>query len=358
MKNKEFYFPFVIFLGAFLLDKVFILGNFPLYYLTTISFVNFDQKETLLIELKDYLNQDKRSNVLVVLGNSRTMAFDNRYVKSKYPNWIFYNFSVPGGKQDYYLYLLEKFYEKKVQPEALIFALTPQAMNEKPLVLTDEVMVFGLSFDFILRNFYLYDVNEITNYIGKKLFVSYRFKPKLRIIGERLHEEKMLYFVNVILRTHDLLEKYQGSIPYLHAEIPNVTQEDLQKNANSIWQDFFTPFVFDPNAFVFLEKSLILAKKLQIPKIIFLWPPVSRELRYKKQKELIALEKTQGITIKKTVYEVWTPKMKELANRYNVQWLDLNFESPLDCEYFFDASHISAYCYPAYTDAIMRVVLK
>jgi hypothetical protein len=83
MIKRAFFIPFVIFLAAFTVDKLFLLDSFPLYYLTTASFINFEHNKRLIYQLKDYLNQPKnqRKNVLVILGNSRSFSFDLEYIK-------------------------------------------------------------------------------------------------------------------------------------------------------------------------------------------------------------------------------------------------------------------------------------
>lgn len=129
IQQKPFVIPFLLFLFAFLVDKLLLLDSFPLYYLTTASFINFQHKETLMYQLKEYLSFHQRKKVLVILGNSRSMSFNNDYISSKYPEWILFNFSVPGGTQDYFLYLMEKFKRERIQPEAVFFAVTPQGMN-------------------------------------------------------------------------------------------------------------------------------------------------------------------------------------------------------------------------------------
>lgn len=345
--------PFFLFLSAFLVDKLFLLNSFPLYYLTTASFINFQHKEKLTKELKNYLENTntKRKKTLLILGNSRTMSFDNKYISKNYPEWILFNFSVPGGTQDYFLYSMEKFKKENIRPDAILFAVTPQGMNAKPSVMTDEVMVFGLPFNFVMNYFYYYSIDQLTNYLGKKLFVTYRFRPKLKIIGKRMDDMEMVKFTSLLIYTNLTLEKERGSILNTHEFNSFPSEEVIQKNAESIWKDFFEPFVLDKKALFFLKRSIEIAKELNIPHIGILWPPVSPALKKLKEEKIVAIENTKNYH-KKTVKEVWGKEMLNIAQEYKIHWYDFNFTEPMKCNYFFDASHLSSYCLKEYTDKI------
>ncbi len=352
--KKAFIIPFIIFFTSFTIDKLILLDSFIIYYITTASFINFEHKETLVFELKEYLNKPitERRNVMVILGNSRSMSFDNEYITQKYPNWILYNFSVPGGTQDYFYYIIKKFKTLDIKPEAIYFTVTPQAMNSTPNVLTDEVMVFGLPFEFVINHFNHYKVDELTNYIGKKLFVVYKYRPKFNVIQNRLHPDNLLKFTNFLINTQYILEQNKGNIPSKHDLKINVSEEYLEKNAESIWKDFFVPFTLNKNALFFIEKCIEVSKDLNIKYIALLWPQVSPQLKARKKNIKIAKVKENHKIIYKTVYEVWTPEMVHIANKYQVKWVDLNFTEIQSCNDFFDASHLASNCYPEYTDKL------
>lgn len=352
--KRAFIIPFIIFLTSFTIDKLILLDSFIIYYLTTASFINFEHKERLVFELKEYLNKPKteRKKVMVILGNSRSMSFDNEYIAEKYPDWILFNFSVPGGTQDYFYYIMQKFKTFNIKPEAIYFTVTPQAMNSTPNILTDEVMVFGLPFEFVLKHFYYYKVDELTNYIGKKLFVVYKYRPKFNVIQSRLQPENLLKFTTFLINTHHVLEENKGNIPSKHDFKINVSNEFLERNAESIWKDFFVPFTLNENAVYFLEKCIEVSKDLNIKHIALLWPQVSPQLKAHKKNLKIAKVKENGKIIYKTVYEVWAPEMIHLAEKYQVKWVDLNFTEIQKCNDFFDASHLASNCYPEYTDIL------
>ncbi len=356
MNNKILIIPFIIFLAAFAFDKLILLGNFPLYYLTSISFINFQHKQEMIYELKNYMEKPHRKNVVVILGNSRSMSFDNQYIEKKYPGWILFNFSVPGGIQDYFLYLLKRFNELNIKPDALFISITPQGMNATPSVLTDEVLIYGLPLSFLLSEAEHYTISDWSNYIAKKLFVNYKFRPKLRVIQYRKDPAQLLKFADFIIRTYYTLGQERGSIPSSVEIKKNKNKEFLEKNAQSIWNDFFVPFKLSENAIYFLKKDIEYAKELNIKTIYLFWPPISPELLHKKLTQRIAI--VENNSEKKTVYEVWFSKILEIAKEYDVQILDLNVQNQLKCLEFFDASHLASICYNEYTDKIFYELNK
>jgi len=358
MLKRVFFIPLLLFLTAFTFDKLILLDSFPIYYLTTASFINFQHKEELIKELKNYLeiNRNQRKKVLVILGNSRSMSFDNDYIQKRYPDWILFNFSVPGGTQDYFLYLMEKFKENQIKPDVIYFAVTPQGMNLKPSVLTDEVMVFGLPPSFIIKYFWYYKMEELTNYIGKKLFAVYKYRPKLRVIKNRWNDSQLITFVDFLIKTEEVLKENRGNVPSKVEFKPPISDDLLEQNALSIWKDFFIPFILNKNSLYFIEECIKIAKELKIPYIALLWPPVSPQLKEKKIKEKVAIVENNDLKIYKSVYEVWAPEMIHISQKYQIYWLDLNYEDPLKCNYFFDASHLASICYEEYTDKIFQKI--
>ncbi|MCC6275647.1 MAG: DUF1574 family protein, partial [Leptospiraceae bacterium] len=104
IRNKFLLVPFLILFSAYLIDKLLLLEKVQTYFTKTMSEVNYFHKPELFEELKKYLGQSNRKKVLVYFGNSRALLFNNAYIENKYPEWILFNFSVPGGTPDYSLF--------------------------------------------------------------------------------------------------------------------------------------------------------------------------------------------------------------------------------------------------------------
>ena len=181
-----------------MLDKAFVVGNLEDYFLSTASFKNYDHKIAMLDELEEYLKKPDRKKVMIMFGNSRTMPFSTEYIASHYPGWVLFNFSVPGGTSDYYLEMLEQFQKRSIRPDHVFLAVTPQGMNQSARVSMDEVMVTGLSPGFVIRHAGHYSVDDITNYIAKKTFLVYQYRPKVWVIRDRMkpgHVEQFRKFL-------------------------------------------------------------------------------------------------------------------------------------------------------------------
>lgn len=349
-------FPFLVFLAAFLFDKVFFIDHLEDYFLTTISFVNFDHKERMLGELREYLKQPDHRHTLVVFGNSRTMGFSRTYIEKKYPGWTLFNFSVPGGTTDYFYYLMTRFRDEDIRPDAVYFTVTPQGMNDTAPVALDEVMVFGLPLSFITREAAAYKMEDLTNYLVKKMFLVHCYRPKLRTVQYRLSGTHLLDFRRFLEFNRESLEKERGSVPFDLDYKPPQNEKLIEENAASIWKDSFVPFRLSHGQVNFTEQSLKIARDMGVRRGL-LWPRVSEPLRRRKSEEKVALDSRGQPT---TVQRAWEPLMRDMAGRYGAVWMDFNFDPARDlhCDLFFDASHMASGCMGAFMDSIMHEVTR
>lgn len=346
-------FPLVLFFVAFVVDKVFFLGNFPDYFMRTASFLNYDHKEVLRSQLKEYLQLEGRKKTIVIFGNSRTMNFDNKYIEKNYPDWILFNFSVPGGTSDFYAYHMGKFAEENISPDVILFAVTPHGFNTMPSIAMDEVILNGLSASFIINHIDQYTVDELTNYVAKKLFWSYRNKPHFSEIRKRLKENSQLakkYNEFVEVSRQRLLNE-RGSVPYhINKEIRHSKEDFLVKDAQNTYRTFLNPFSLSEGQIRFTDESLKISGKLG-SETVLLWAKVAPELR-----RLIDEEPVINDSENRTVREIWEPRIRQLSQKYDAPLLDLNYEDKIACDMFYDASHMAGYCFHDFTDYIMSKV--
>ena len=82
LKNRFLLIPFFIFFIALGIDRILMLETIQTYFTKTVSEINFFHKPYLFNELKTYLAQKDRKKVLVLMGNSRALLFDNKYIES------------------------------------------------------------------------------------------------------------------------------------------------------------------------------------------------------------------------------------------------------------------------------------
>lgn len=351
--RRYLFFPALLLLAAFLTDKAFYLGDFEDYFLRTASFVNYEHKEILINELESYLKQENRKKVMVMFGNSRTMAFDPEHIKNYYPDWLLFNFSVPGGNTDYYLQFMERFKKRGIKPEFIYFAVSPQGFNSSAKVQMDEVMLNGLSAWFVLKNIPYYRVTELSNYFAKKTFWNYQFRPKLSIIMKKLKNDgKHLKGFRKLKKTSpELLKTNLGSIPISSKHDKGINDSDeLSRTAEGTWIDFFSPFTVSKTQMYFTESSLKISKEMGIPSIV-LWTKVGPYLRQIKNERAV---ETMQDGSKLTIRSSWAPKIEMLARKYNSEFMDMNFGPTIQCDRFQDSSHMAGVCFPEFTDFIFE----
>lgn len=355
MKDRRILlFPVIVLLGAFLLDKLFFIGDLEHYFLTTASFKNYEHKLEMLDELEQYLQKKNRKKVMVLLGNSRTMPFSNEYIASQYPEWILFNFSVPGGTADYYLYILEQFQARQLKPDHAFLAVTPQGMNQSARVSLDEVMITGLPPGFVARHASNYSLNDLSNYVAKKLFLVYQYRPKLWVIQDRMEEGHLEHFRKFLGLLEDALRKERGSVPVKAEEGVVDSEERMEIYARSIWKDFFVPFELSKDQVFFTRRCLEILNELDVTSDL-VWVRVSENLRVRIDQEPANVE-LRHKDPPKTVRELWEPTMKQLAHSQRARFLDMNFDSEFPCDQFTDASHLSAACFDEFTDYLMENV--
>lgn len=354
MKLKLFFFPIALFLGAFILDKQLFIGRFEDTFLRTGTFLNFDHKVDMLDELAAYLVTPGRKKTIVVFGNSRTMSFENSYIESKYKDWIWFNFSVPGGTTDYFLFLIQEMKRKGIRPDAVVLTVTPQGFNTAPAVPMDEVLISGLSFPFIVRYASRYTTDDLMNYAAKKTFWTYRYRPKAEVILHRLEHDglQMRIFRQFQFDTATRLKVSRGSVPFQFQGIPAQDDEFLMAHAKNTWQDFFTPYKLSEGQFAFTDDSLRILTDAHIP-VILLWARVQKNLRQMKDTVVVTPRGEKP----ETVRSLWAPRMTSLAAKYQVPFYDMNYGNSIACDHFFDSSHLASVCFPEFSDYIMRAVL-
>lgn len=366
-KQKDYFsfrmfmlFPFILFLFAFGVDKLFWIGDHPSYFLRTASFVNYDHKKTLIDQLEQYLQKKDRKKVMVMFGNSRTTAFDLEYLKAKYPEWILYNFSVPGGTSDFYYYYLTQFQKRGIKPDYIYFALTPQGFNTIPKIDLDEVMLHGLPVHFVLKNFYHYDSGDLSNYIAKKMFRNYMNKPRFNIIMRRIRNDGLQakQYREFVEHASAKLEKNYGSVPDSTGKIPmQENNQKLMEQGRAMFQAYLNPFVMDEGQMYFTDQTLQITQDMGIPAAL-LWPRVGSEARKLMKEQPVILPEQPDKSEKTTILNLWKPRIQRIAEKHSESFLDMNYEDSIQCDVFYDASHMASVCFNEFTDYLMDHIHK
>ncbi len=351
-------YPFFLFLLAFGFDKLFFIGHLPDYFLKTASFVNYDYDQELLDELELYLKKPDRKKVLVIFGNSRTISFDNAYIAKKHPGWILFNFSVPGGTSDYFAYYMEQFRDRDVRPDMVYFTVSPQGFNTTPAIAMDEVMLYGLSPWFIVKNITHYSLDETLNYLAKSVFWTARNKPRLNVIVRRLKNDSMeAKGYNEFLKfSHQKLVENKGSASFYDKRAPIHESADfLLQDGRNAYNAYYIPFNFSHGQLFFTRQCLKIAYDLHVPAAL-LRARVGPELRrLVREKPVVARHRENNSTYAgKSAEAIWLPFMEDLVKRYHSKLYDLNHDRSFKCDMFYDTSHMAAICFPEFTDYLIQ----
>lgn len=355
IKHRFLLLPLLVILITFGLDKLLLIENVHTYFSKSLSDINYIQKDQLFLDLKAYLNSPNRKKVLVYFGNSRALLFDTDYIEKKYPGWTMFNFSVPGGKSDYTLQWMEKFERDQVRPDVFLFDHSVELYNESATLKVDETLTNGLDVSFVLRHFDLFTTDEISTLIAKRMFRAYQYRPKLEvIIGRARQKEKFLYSYRELRNSlMARLNANRGSAmtPGTHQAV--LPEELLKKSSRGDFQSYLVPFKFSENTLTFLDKSIQIAKALNVPSAT-IWVRLSLPyLEHIKQDQVKIDNRLNG-----TVYNAWIPRILDYQKKINVSFWNMNDDSNYNCNEFSDAGHMSPSCYKDYTDFIMeRVVL-
>jgi len=350
IRNKFLLVPFLILFSAYLIDKLLLLEKVQTYFTKTMSEVNYFHKPELFEELKKYLGQSNRKKVLVYFGNSRALLFNNAYIENKYPEWILFNFSVPGGTPDYSLFWLERFEKENVRPDFILLDNSVEAFNLKAFIKIDEVLVNGLDFDFIIRHNDRYSKKEITNFIAKRTFRTYQYRPKLETIVARLSNNFLILnlYRDWRNKTRERLTLERGSASSEHAPGFTSKEEVVKKYAEGDYHSYLTPFEFNPHMLDFQKDCFTILARMKIPHA-GIWVRVAPAYfdLIKNRKVAIKGEST-------TVYRIWFPKIEKIHEDTKTPLWNMNESPSYNCNDFSDASHMSPSCFPDYTDFIFR----
>ncbi|MDI7224878.1 DUF1574 domain-containing protein [Leptospira santarosai] len=354
-RNRFLFVPFVIFVIAFGLDKLISSTTLEPYYSLTLSDLNFRHKEVLFDELKDYLGKKNRKKVLVYFGNSRALLFRNDYIEKKYPDWILFNFSVPGGSPDYYLYWLEQFRSDSVKPDFILLDESIEIFNSSSVLTLDEVLFYGLSPSFVFRHADRYSSSDLTGYVAKKLFHTHKNRPRFSVIRARAKDNGLLAAGYSKLRSTiwENLRNQRGSATSDASPRIVLAAELLKKRSDTDFKSYLTPFTFNPKMLANQEDAIQIIKEIGVP-FATIWVRVARPyFELYKTRKVPTNEKEE-----KTPYEIMVPILKKLHASTGAEFWNMNEDPEYHCDDFSDPGHMSPNCFNDYADFIFKRLTK
>lgn len=355
IKNKFLLIPVIIFILALAIDRILMLEKIQTYFTKTVSEINYFHKPILFDELQEYLKKPDRKKVLVYFGNSRGLLFDNKYIETHYPDWILFNFSVPGGTPDYFTFWLEQFQEKNVKPDFILVDDAVEAFNFTARIKIDEVLVNGLDFPFIIKYRNRYTSKEITNFIAKKLFKTYQYRPKLETVLQRMKNDAVIVkaYRDWREKIAKKLKEERGSASSDISANATSNADLVQKYSEGDFHSYIEPFTFNENMLKFQKDNFQILQKMNV-KHAAIWVRVARPyFGFIQNRNAILPAKDEPIT----AYSIWYQKLSDAHKEYNVPLFNMNEDPKYNCDFFTDASHMSTQCFPDYTDYIFQNII-
>ncbi len=355
LKNKFLFIPVLIFLVALAIDRILMLEQIQTYFTKTVSEINYFHKPVLFQQLKEYLQKPDRKKVLVYFGNSRALLFDNRYIEEHYPGWVLYNFSVPGGTPDYFTFWLEQFQADNVKPDFILIDDAVEAFNSTARIKIDEVLVNGVDFPFILKHRSRYTSKEITNFIAKRLFKTYQYRPKLDTILQRLRDNSAIAknYQQWRIKIAEKLKEERGSASSDISANATSSTELVLKYSEGDFHSYIEPFTFNENMLEFQKDNFRILKELGVRNAT-IWVRVAKPyFGYIQTRNAVMPPKEQPIT----AYSIWYSKLNTAHKEFDMPLFNMNEDKEYTCDYFTDASHMSTKCFPDYTDYIFNKIV-
>lgn len=331
-KNKIFFYPLLLAILIFLIDKIFTIREIQLLTQKDATFLYYQYKEKLFEKLKETY-KERNKKILIIIGSSRLMFINYSDFKKIYPEWELFNFSVPVNSPAYYLYTIEKIIKEKIKPNLVILETDPFQFNEYSPGFRKSNLPYTFDLTFVIKYFNLFEREEVSEFLGYLLFAGKKYPPDLFTLIERIQnpQDKLLKLFH---KTIEYQEKNNGCglppIPIKEWYVRNLSE--IEQSAKGTLEWLYKDYKFSERQWIFLKKTNELLKTNQIH-YIFVKPqlsPITEEILNKNPKTQIA-------------YSIWKEKMKEITIEEKI--IDFSKNKNFFCNTFVDASHMSLECY-------------
>ncbi len=376
-KYKILLIPPAFLLSFFALDKVLLIEGVRERIVSwkKIEPVFYETRETVFTRLvKEYPARDAKGEKLgLILGSSRSGAFDARYIAEKLPGYYVYNFSAPFAGPSFYYYMLTRVprNERKVQ-----FVI----METGPLLFASAGIEYSLAYSyspgFVARHFEYgrksawqagppsFRLAEAETYFLKRLFAAYRYPLDLGVILEnnsriRIQRKeggtltvRKYYLKNRLTREiRRAARENLGGIPNPAAE--RMSPEKLRDHARLVERTYFKAMGRGPDFHgmsrtqaLFFRGSLELLARNKIPLLLY-WPVSAQPYR-----EML---KRRGLLepFQKHLRGEIARVQKQYPN-FRAVLVDPHTDPSLKCRDFEDSYHLSGACFPGLTNRLLE----
>ncbi|EMF81054.1 MULTISPECIES: DUF1574 domain-containing protein [Leptospira] len=339
MKSKPFlWYPVLLFLAIFLFDKIFFLDKVRDYVKQEFTYIYYDVKKELLREIVSKYgsdgeyskNPEKKKKLMILMGSSRMLYFQNSDLQAFYPDWDVYNLSSAVTTPVYYLYFLEGLANGGVNPDLIVIESDPFQFNKNSTTFKKSNLANSFDPIFILKYAWTLGKENVNYYFANFLFgVSYN-KPYIGNVIKRLKNEN--FEIGELLKTMTIatLKTDKGNAispagAYVEKDFGKI-QESAHKTVGWIYPSYAP----SPIQYEFYQKilNLLLEKKWRA---LFVKPSASAPM----EKVLNELN----------VLEPWFQIVKPMHEKAGIPLLDMSKDSYYACNTYADSGHMSLDCY-------------
>lgn len=359
-KYRYLYFPVVLLLIYFGVDKIFSLEYYKMLTMDDAPYLTFEYKEDLIKSMPPIAKKLEQENSqsltglarrskkksLLVLGTSRLLFISHQFFKRNYPDWEFFNFSGPVTYPAYYLYVLERSLETGLRPDLIIVETAAFQYSDGTDAFLRSNMAYSFDLKFIWDYFSLFQKDEVSYFLARYLFSGYRYPPKFKNISKRLKKPKE----DQVLLTFQAIDSFQkgnrGSsrniIPKDNWFQTDLAMMDYQATHKTIpW--LYSNYKISNRQFSFMEKLLKTAQDYNI-QVILVSPAVSSSL-FRATRSNASLNES----LKK-----YKSRMSQMLKKHPVRLIDFNQHENYKCNTFVDDAHMSMDCYNLMIDELMN----
>lgn len=354
MKTSKWvlYYPLIVFLVFFAVEKVSMLDSVKRLTQRDPTFLYFEYKDELLDQLEQnydeiHGNPSDDRKILVILGSSRLLYFDYPSFAQTYPNWELYNFSAPVTTPAYYAFILERIYERGIKPDYILLEADPFQFNAGSDAFLRSNLGYSFDFRFILSHFFMFTGDEVSYFLARNLFASFKYPPDPTDIRNRWNNP-----MNQRLMVFDMVDEFQrnnrgGGRSLIPRE--DWYERDFARLAGTAHRTIrwlYGNYQISKHQFDFLSLSLSMLETHNTPAIL-VRPQVSRPM----ERVLKEGEKT-GPAMEKWEEMLKTTLERDFSGRF--RYMDLGESERYYCNTFVDASHMSLDCYHPFMREVMR----
>lgn len=341
--SKYLLVPVFIFLGFFVLEKVFGLESVKRLTQGDATYLYFDYKTELLDRLEeDYAKEKDTKKFLIVVGSSRLLYFDVQGFLTNYPDWKIYNFSAPVTAPAYYDFIVESILHRGVKPTLILVEADPFQFNDGTNTFERSNLAYSFDFRYILTNFSLFKRGEVSYFLARNLFMGFKYPPDLKNLTSRLGDK-----TNPFLLTYDMLTEYmkvnygagRNIIPKENWYERDFARLEATSKRTVDW--LYGNYTISERQFDFLNQLSNRVNEADIP-LILIRPQVSRPMQALLEEGELGKNLTE-----------WDVKFNTFLKTKGHSYLDLTHHPDYYCNTFVDGSHMSIDCYQPMMTLVM-----